>query len=147
MLSGAAAVKAEKDYLRKRPLFVAFLHLKAMLKKENRLKNNEEFRLVYRGGKFAVSHSVVVYYRKTSDSSALRAGFVVSKKIGGSHIRSRHKRLLREAFRQVIPRVKTGYDLVFVARRAIVGKDFSSVVTTLENLLCKARLLTGRRVE
>ncbi len=126
---------------------MAFLHLKAMLKKENRLKNSEEFRLVYRGGKFAVSHSVVVYYRKTSDPLALRAGFVVSKKIGDSHIRSRHKRLLREAFRQVIPRVKTGYDLVFVARKGIVGKDFSSIVATLEKLLDKVRLLTGRRVQ
>ncbi len=124
---------------------MAFLHLNAMLKKENRLKRNEDFRLVYREGKFAVSRPVVVYYRRRNQDTTLRAGIVVSKKIGNSYIRSRHKRLLREALRPLIPRIKPGHDVVLVARKAIVGEDQANIRSTLENLLQKARLTNGRR--
>lgn len=48
--------------------------------------------------------------------AALRAGITTSKKIGNAVKRSRSRRVIREALRQWAPRIKPGYDFVFVAR-------------------------------
>ena len=68
-----------------------------------------------RRGKSFVSPLVVVYVKKNRNQG-LRVGITTSKKIGNAVLRNRSRRVIREAFRELSPRVKSGYDLVFVAR-------------------------------
>ena len=78
---------------------------------------------------------MVIYYYPLKNSDGIRAGFVASKKVGKSHQRNRCKRLLREAFRQHLPNLVSGYDIVVVARPPLHEDDFRSVYKIMARLL------------
>ena len=82
---------------------------------------------------------VLVYVR--SREKSLHVGLSVSKKLGNSVVRNRVKRRLRESFTPLIPRVKTGYDLIFIAREPVVHAEFQDIGKAMRKLLRKADLL------
>lgn len=106
------------------------------------LNKNNEFRRAYARGKSYVSPVVVVYVLKNR-CRMLRVGITTSKKIGNAVQRSRARRVIREAFRDLAPMVRPGYDLVFVAR----GRTpFVKSTDVRKHLLCQlkaAGLLAG----
>ena len=112
-----------------------------MLNQANRLKKTKDFQRVYQHGAFVASRQMVIYYYPLKNSDGIRAGFVASKKVGKSHQRNRCKRLLREAMRQHLPNLVSGYDLVVVARPSLNEEDFRSVNKIMARLLRKAKLL------
>ena len=79
------------------------------------LKENKDFRRLYHRGKSYVSPVLVTYVMKNR-KAGLRIGFTTSKKIGIAVQRNRSRRIMREAFRLIAPKLKTGDDFVFVAR-------------------------------
>lgn len=112
-----------------------------MLNKENRLTKAADFRSAYSKGLFAAAKQMVVYYYPNVHGSPIRVGFVASKKVGKSHVRSRCKRLMREAMRQMLPGLVPGYDLVVVARPPLAGEDYQGVYHVMAKLLRRAKLL------
>ena len=76
---------------------------------------NRDFRRIYAKGKSYVSPLVVTYVLKNRGNT-LRVGITTSKKTGNAVKRNRSRRIIREAVRQLVPGIRTGYDLVFVAR-------------------------------
>lgn len=62
-----------------------------------------------------VTPSVVIYYSKNR-TGELRLGITTSKKIGNAVKRNRARRIIREAFRNVSPYLRRGYDYILVAR-------------------------------
>lgn len=103
------------------------------------LKRNKEFRYVYRVGKSVGSRPMVLVYTK-SRLAELKIGFSVSKKIGNSVARNRVKRRMKESFRLMIPSVKRGYHLIFIAREPVVQEDFAGIQKAMRHLLLKAEL-------
>ena len=79
------------------------------------LKLNKDFRRLYSRGKSYVSPILVTYVCKNKNHS-IRYGITTSKKIGKAVVRNKAKRLVREAYRELLPEIKSGYDFVFVAR-------------------------------
>lgn len=79
------------------------------------LKENKDFQKLYRRGKSFVSPALVTYVKKNK-SDNLRYGITTGKKIGNAVRRSRSRRVIRAAFREILPNVKGGCDIVFVAR-------------------------------
>lgn len=104
------------------------------------LKRNKTFRYVYRRGKSVPSRMLVMIYNK-SKTGMVKVGFSVSKKIGNSVTRNRVKRRLREAFRPLIPEIMPGYDIIFIARDAVVEAEFDSIGRSMYGMLRKATLL------
>ena len=66
----------------------------------------------------------------------VHVGFSVSKKLGNSV-----KRRLRESFGPMIPCVKDGYNLIFIAREPVVGEKFTAIQSVMRSLLRRANLL------
>lgn len=76
------------------------------------------FRRAYRYGKSFVSPELVTYVIKNKQNN-LRIGITTGKKIGKAVLRSRARRVIRAAFREVMSEselLKSGFDVVFVAR-------------------------------
>ncbi len=79
------------------------------------IKENRDFRRIYAKGKSYTSGILVTYVMRNRTHD-VRIGITTGKKIGTAVQRNRSRRIIREAFRELAGDVKTGYDLVFVAR-------------------------------
>ncbi len=104
------------------------------------LKRNKEFRHVYRKGSSKANDLLVLIWAR-SRKPGVHVGFSVSKKLGNSVARNRVKRRLRESFGPVIPRVKSGYDLIFIAREPVARAEFTAIEASVRSLLRRADLL------
>lgn len=104
------------------------------------LKRNKEFRRVYRVGKSAGSHTLVLIYSAGRDDKK-RVGFSVGKKIGNAVVRNRVKRRLREAVTPLLPEIVPGCRLIFIARSPITEASYREIETTVCRLLSKAGLI------
>ena len=83
------------------------------------LKQNSDFRRLYARGKSAVTPYLVLYARR-NPLGRNRTGYTVSAKLGTAVTRNRARRRLRELYRLNAPALKTGWDLVIVARSRCV---------------------------
>lgn len=93
------------------------------------------FRRAYRNGKSFVSPELVTYVIKNKQNN-LRIGITTGKKIGKAYMRSRARRVIRAAYREVFSQnepQKYGFDIVFVAR----GKTPYIKSTALSKVLKK----------
>lgn len=101
---------------------------------------NNDFRRIYARGKSYVSPLVVVYALKNRTKN-VRVGITTSKKVGNAVQRNRSRRVIREAFRALAPRVRPGFDLVLVARGKTPYVKSTDVRRQLERQLQAAGLL------
>ena len=76
-----------------------------------------------------------------AEGQSSKLGVVTSRKLGSAPIRSRARRLLREAFRLHQHDFTRPVALVLVARSAIVGRRLGEVERDLLALLKHAKLL------
>ena len=83
--------------------------------KDERLKRQRDFGLVFAEGK-AVSDRRLVVHARPNGLTHNRLGLAVGKKHGGAVARNRLNRLLREAYRTRKPELPQGYDVVVVPR-------------------------------
>lgn len=112
--------------------------------KEEKIRKNIEFRTVYRRGK-SFSNQLLVLYVYKNKKDINRVGISVSKKVGKSVIRSRVKRLISESYRLNKDMIKTGFDLVFIARTASNDKSYFEIEKSLKNLFKRAGLLVDEK--
>ena len=97
----------------------------------NTLKLNKDFKRLYYRGKCIPCHNVVVYAQKNKLEKT-RVGLTCGKSVGGAVQRNRAKRLMREAFRVLAPRLNGSYDIVIVARSRIVEKKCGEVLRDIK---------------
>lgn len=98
------------------------------------LKENKSFRGAYYRGKSCIAPVLVSYARKNR-LGVTRVGITVSKKVGKAVQRNRSRRVIREAYAGLMPHVKAGYDLVFVARGRTPFCKTPVVAETMEKQL------------
>ena len=103
------------------------------------LNKNHEFRRLYNKGKNAASRCVVVYCKRNGRAEN-RLGITVSAKLGGAVQRNRIRRRLKEIYRINEQTLRTGYDIVLVARMHSRNARFSELETTVLYLLKKLGL-------
>jgi ribonuclease P protein component len=114
-----------------------------LLSARYRLRKNAQFKYVYSKGRSCANRTLSLVYVKSGPPSALRVGFSVSRKVGKSVTRNRIKRLMRESCRRYVPKIRTGYLLVFVARAAAAESDFVTIDSAVKHLREKSGLMKG----
>lgn len=110
------------------------------MKRKYSLKKNKEFQRVYRVGKSKGAKSATLIYMRARHDS-VKVGFSVSKKVGNAVTRNLVKRRMREAFRLLLPDVKMGYSMIFVARACTSEESYHDLAKAIFYLLNKANLL------
>jgi ribonuclease P protein component len=88
------------------------------VQRRNRLSRSRDFDAVYRRGKSVSSRYLVLHWfpREDDPDETPRLGLAVPRSVGSAVVRNRVKRLLREAWRDVLPSVPPGHDYVIAAR-------------------------------
>ena len=100
---------------------------------EHRIRSSCDF-VAAKKGKRLQSRSFSLYVHGSSHE-ATRLGLVVSKKVGNSVKRNRVKRVLREAFKDIFPGLKSGFDIVIIAKREMAERSFGETVKELGDVL------------
>ena len=72
-----------------------------------------------------------------------RFGLATGRKLGGAVVRNRVRRRLREVLRAMAPSFQPGWDVLIVARPAIVEADHRTLVDALRRLLQRGGVLGG----
>lgn len=110
------------------------------MKHSDSLRRKKEFRYTYRVGKSCGGKLLALVYAKNRSASA-KIGFSVSKKIGNAVVRNRVKRRMREAVTPLIPLIKGGLNLIFIARDSIIDAPFPSIREGMLQQLQRAGLM------
>lgn len=76
-----------------------------------RLKKQKDFELVFKKGKRVYGKTLTLLYLPSDE---LKVGYAVSKKHGGSVVRNRIKRLLRESFRSFAGNISKNFFFVII---------------------------------
>jgi ribonuclease P protein component len=110
------------------------------LPKNRHIKQNRDFARVRAQGKRMARGCLTANWLDLPLGSTSRVGVVTSRKIGSAVVRSRARRLLREAFRLHQGELNP-VDLVLVARQSIVGKTFADVERDFLGVMRQAGVL------
>jgi ribonuclease P protein component len=110
------------------------------VKGKQNLTRKADFEAVYERGRSWVGREIVVRVLPNGLETT-RYGFAVSRRVGKAVVRNRVKRRLREIVRQTP--LRTGWDIVVIARVAAVPADYASLGKSVMDLLLRAGLLVG----
>ena len=110
------------------------------MKRAWRLKSESDVHQVWQAG-VAYAHPLMILRARPNQLGSTRVAFVVSKKVGHAVARNRAKRLMREAARGKFSDIVQGYDMVLIARPALVEAGLDQVIAALEQMLNRAHLV------
>lgn len=112
-----------------------------MLPKENRLKKSVDFDKVYKKGQFFGTRQISFKYLE-NNLPVTRVGFVVGTKVDKKSTgRNLLKRRMREVVRLNLDKLKTGYDVVILAKPGAMELEYADIERDIIFALKKARLM------
>ena len=104
------------------------------------LRYRKDFDRLYRKGR-KVTDKYMLLFTLPNGLDYNRKAILASKKVGGAVVRNRARRLLKESYRQLVPEMQKGVDILFVARSGITDAKCQDVMTTMKNTLKKSGLI------
>ncbi|MBQ3004344.1 MAG: ribonuclease P protein component [Clostridia bacterium] len=108
--------------------------------KINTLKKNGYFRRAYARGKSFTDPALVTYVIKNG-AGIRRIGITTGRKLGNAVERNRCKRIIKAAYMMLDDRLKSGYDIVFVARHRTVYKKSTDLYKIMSKQFKDAGIL------
>jgi ribonuclease P protein component len=114
------------------------------VQRRNRLSRSRDFDAVYRRGKSVSSRYLVLHWFPREDAEEEpRLGLAVPRSVGSAVVRNRVKRLLREAWRELLPTVPAGHDYVLAARPGLAepaeARGLEWLVSEISEVLERSR--------
>ena len=89
------------------------------------------------------SHPLLAARVLRTELETTRFGLATGRKLGSAVVRNRVRRRLREAIRAMAPSFQPGWDVLVIARPAIVEADHATLVEALRRLLARGGVLGG----
>lgn len=116
------------------------------MKRDNRLRKNNDFRVLYREGVKVRLQGLVLYGRPFA-SDVHRMGIVASRKIGSAVVRNRFKRRMRTFFELFRKKISVPCDAVWVATQPQAAQwPFAELEVRVREGLEKLRKLLGEDI-
>ena len=116
------------------------------MKREQRLRRNNDFRALYRDG-IKIRLQGLVLYGRPSDFETHRMGVVASRKVGSAVVRNRFKRRMRMFFEVFREKVSVPCDVVWIATQPQVAQwSFAELQVHVREGFEKLRKLLERDV-
>ncbi len=115
-----------------------------MLPKDYRFPLRTDFTRAKKEGKIFQDKffGVIVSGQPSSAAKNSRFAFIVSKKISKKAVqRNRIRRILSEQITVFLPKIKPGFDNVFLVKKDILGKTSAVVGKEVKEMLIKADML------
>ena len=97
----------------------------------------------FQGGGTTRSHPLLTARFRRTDLETTRFGLSTGRALGGAVVRNRVRRRLREALRMMSPSFQPGWDVLIIAKPAIVEADQDTLVGALRRTLVKGGALGG----
>lgn len=110
------------------------------MQKKYRLKSSRVFNYLHKKGIVSANKWLVLVYAPSK--YPLKAGFIVSKKVGKAVVRNKVRRRLREIFRALIPYLEQHCNYIVIARSDCATASFSQLSNALAKALLKAERFT-----
>ena len=111
------------------------------MRKNQRVKKNEEFQQVFKHGQSFANRQFVIYVLSRKDGDLFRIGLSISKKIGNAVVRNQIKRYVRQCFFEMKDQIHDGNEYVIVARKPAADMDYFEVKKSLTHVLKRAKVL------
>ena len=111
--------------------------------KVSRLRKGREFDEIFRTGTRINGELVRILYLRDNDGE-IKFGCAVGKRQGKAHIRTRGRRIMREAFRQVSGRIISGMKIVLTLQTKGLLSKSTDIQRELESLMARKKLITKK---
>lgn len=113
------------------------------MKRIETLKKNYEFKNVIVNGKYYVRKQIIVYINSNKKEKNL-IGIAINTKIGNAVERNFLKRKIRENYRTISQKLKTGYDIVIMWNKKTkpVDADYNEIKKEMTEIFEEAEILT-----
>ena len=115
-----------------------------MMKKENRLLKNKDFKQVL-DAKASISEEEFIVYKKSNKVGRIRIGISVSSKLGNSVVRHKIKRQISEILKEIMD-INKSIDVVIIARNKFLHNSYAvnkeklkKIFTNIENKVERRR--------
>jgi ribonuclease P protein component len=117
------------------------------MKKNFRIKKNEDFQVVFKKGKSFANRQFVIYIFDKPDQKQFRIGLSVSKKLGNAVLRNRVKRYIREVVKELKENISPNKDYIIIARKPAADMDFHQINASLQHVMKIAKVLRKKSEE
>jgi ribonuclease P protein component len=83
------------------------------------------------------SHPLLAARVRRTELGTTRFGLATGRALGSAVVRNRVRRRLRESIRSMQPVLQPGWDVLVIARPAIVAADYVAILAALRRLLAR----------
>ena len=115
------------------------------MKRNLRLTRSSDFERVRQNGK-SYAHPLLVLIKDPNQNETLRIGISAGRVVGNAVKRNRVKRRMRASLSSIMTNIQPGWDLVFLARKAVNEANFSEILSAEIQLLKRAGLFREESV-
>ena len=106
----------------------------------SRLRKGREFDEIFRTGARINGGLVRILYLR-GDDGGIKFGCAVGKRQGKAHIRTRGRRILRAAFREISGRIISGMKIVLLLQEKGLTSKSTDIQRELETLMLRRKLI------